>query len=370
MFLYLSNATVSFACFLLDEADFECDRKTLVKALISFRRNIRVRHDIRREALLSFDHSPWAKLELASNDSAYRKVTGLSIRAFQLLSEILSSCPKFHSRFRNTGLTPRAIAGIVLVYMRNPCHEQMIQLMFGITRSAANRYINQALRMLNDTLSNHSKSRVSWPSEFDMERFAGLIAKKKECLRPFHVFGFVDGIRLLMGNFSDPAKQNAYYQFHEKSACVGNVVAFGPDGCCFWYHVNAPGSWHDSKIAEKLYVKLQNQHRTPARFRLVADSGFRSLGGKLLITRKEKTTEEQKAICSIRQSAEHSNNTIKSNWRRLELRLGTNLLKNKLIIQLAIFLTNFKVRVDGVGQVATYYSSDIPQIQDLLGKYC
>ena len=88
--------------------------------------------------------------------------------------------------------------------------------------------------------------------------------------------------------------------------------------------------------------------------------------GKLIITKKEKTTDEQKAACSIRQSAEHSNHSIISNWPRLELRLGTNTLKNKYLITNAIFLTNFKVRADGVGHVFTYFNNGLPQICDLM----
>ena len=116
----------------------------------------------------------------------------------------------------------------------------------------------------------------------------------------------MDGFRLKIKSFSDPAEQNAYYQFHEEGTVVGIIVVYASDGCGIWYCINMPGSWHDSKIAWDLYDTLLDTNQTAAQYKLVADSGFRSKDGKLIITKKEKTTDEQTAACSIRQSAEHS----------------------------------------------------------------
>jgi len=250
-------------------------RKQLIRALLRVRKNLITRPDLRRNALLSFDDSPWRKLQLANDDLAYRKATGLSIRAFDILFEVFSSHPLFESRYRNKGLSPHAVLGLILVYMRNPCYEHNIQMIFGATRSATNRYINFGLVLLYNILKSHPMSKVFWPSAIKMEEYSQLIIKKKSALRNQKIFGFVDGFRLRIKSFSDPAEQNAYYQFHEKGTVVGNIVVYAPDGCCIWYCINMPGSWHDSKIAWDLYDTLLDTNQTAAQYKLVADSGFR-----------------------------------------------------------------------------------------------
>ena len=118
-------------------------------------------------------------------------------------------------------------------------------------------------------------SKVFWPSAIKMEEYSQLIIKKKSALRNQKIFGFVDGFRLRIKSFSDPAEQNAYYQFHEKGTVVGNIVVYAPDGCCIWYCINMPGSWHDSKIAWDLYDTLLDTNQTAAQYKLVAYSGKR-----------------------------------------------------------------------------------------------
>ena len=69
---------------------------------------------------------------------------------------------------------------------------------------------------------------------------------------------------------------------------ISNILVFAPDGACFYLfthfnnvsfagsiiacHLNAPGSWHDSRVAQTIYEKLRT--RTPNGFYLVADTAF------------------------------------------------------------------------------------------------
>ena len=190
--------------------------------------------DLPRNALLSFDHSPWAKMESSQSSLAYSKVTGIGLQAFNYLSNIFSTHPLFDSKFkfRGKGLSPRAVLGIILTYMRSPCYEHNISMTFGTTRSATNRYINAGLRLLRTLMSTHPSSRVLWPTPVEMAAHAEAIARKKPVLRNTGLFGFVDGFRLSIKNFKCEVDQNAYYNYHEKETCVGNIVVFTPDGCC------------------------------------------------------------------------------------------------------------------------------------------
>lgn len=252
--------------------------------------------------------------------------------------------------------------------MKSPCYEWNLQVSFGLTRSCVNRYINNGIEILLSLLLVHPSSRVKWPTVEKMEECSQLIYKKKPEIGDTKIFGFVDGFRLEIKNFNDSILQESFYQFHAAKACVANIVVFTPDGCCCYYCINLPGSWHDSKCSLGLYEKLKDEKKTPSPYKLVADSGFRSLGGKIIITKKIKRTEEEQAVCSIRQSIEQSINTIVSNWPRLRLVLGTNTKKNKNLIELAILLSNFKTRIEGVNQVFSYFESRIPQIIDLYNR--
>jgi hypothetical protein len=54
---------------------------------------------------------------------------------------------------------------------------------------------------------------------------------------------------------------------------------FAPDGTVIHAILNAPGLWHDSNVAERLYEKLQ--HDTPPGYRVISDTAFSRVTNRL-----------------------------------------------------------------------------------------
>jgi hypothetical protein len=95
--------------------------------------------------------------------------------------------------------------------------------------------------------------------------------------------------------------------------------------------INAPGSWHDSRVARPIYRKLCNN--TPEGYYLVTDTAFprgtNAVDGHIHAPRKEGThlpddeTERARVLAfdrqllSLRQSAEWGNRALQGCFGRL-----------------------------------------------------
>ena len=132
--------------------------------------------------------------------------------------------------------------------------------------------------------------------------------------------------------------------------------------------LNAPGSWHDSKVAQTIYQKLRL--RTPDGFFLVADTAFPRgsvalrRGGFIRAPMKagerlQMTDEEMQAavrfdnqLLSCRQAAEWGMRTIQGSFGRLRLPLpiaDTRARAN--LIEACIRLSNIRARLVGISQI-------------------
>jgi hypothetical protein len=73
--------------------------------------------------------------------------------------------------------------------------------------------------------------------------------------------------------------QNAYYNGWTCAHYCSSVLTFAPDGTVIHAILNAPGSWHNLNVAERLYKKLQ--HNTPHGYRVISDTAFPRVTNRL-----------------------------------------------------------------------------------------
>jgi hypothetical protein len=210
------------------------------------------------------------------------------------------------------------------------------------------------MEILIEILRTDRFGAVRWPNAEEMLRYSDMITRIFPNV--LHCFGFVDGFRLFIQDFSIPAEQNAYYN-QKYLSNVANLIVSAPDGTIIYYAINFPGSWHDSAVSKSLYDRLSDPDRTPNPFRIIADQAFRSLGGKILKTKKVNKSAEEREACSARQAIEWGVRTVRANWPRLTNFLSTNTDKNRKLILLSILLSNFKTRFVGVSQTRTFFES-------------
>jgi hypothetical protein len=149
-----------------------------------------------------------------------------------------------------------------------------------------------------------------------------------------------------------------------------NILTFAPDGTITRAILKAPGSWHDSHIAEQLYGTLLNN--TPPGFRCLANTAFPCctdwLNYRILAPKKkgERLPSDptkfarlkvlNKQVVSARQAAEWGMRALQGSFGRLKLPLpASNHKAQANIIHLAVRLHQLWCQSVGINQTATVY---------------
>lgn len=328
-------------------------KRLLILTLLLFVYRSRLRHrtylrvsSLYRSRLFQ---SQWTKQRIVQDDRAYRITTGISIIAFNYLYNQFKSLPYWSNNNHCNSIGPYNMLGLVLQYMRTQGTQYQLQQVFGYGACCVSTNINIGIKLLSQMLFLDSYSKIVWPTEEEMELYSILLNNRYPALND-KVFGFVDGFRLRIINFNNELQQNAYYN-RKYLSNVANVIVVVPTGVVVYATINYPGSWHDSRIAKKLYNQL-NQHHNG--YKLITDQGFYESNSNKILSSKSGI----EAVTSIRQSVEWGIHAIKASWRRLHHELTTDTNRNKNLILLAILLNNFKSRFDRINQINTVFNSN------------
>lgn len=148
--------------------------------------------------------------------------------------------------------------------------------------------------------------------------------------------------------------------------------------------LNAPGSWHDAKIAQPIYKKLREL--TPDGFYLVADTAFprqsRSIQERIKAPLKDGAklprdpTERQsllafnRQLLSCRQAAEWGMRTLQGSFGRL--RIPLNIANSKAraeLLEVCIRLQNVRTTLVGINQIRNTYEPIWREDDDLWDSF-
>jgi hypothetical protein len=149
-------------------------------------------------------------------------------------------------------------------------------------------------------------------------------------------------------------------------AITGTVIAA---------HLNAPGSWHDSRVAKPIYEKLLND--TPPSYYLVADTAFPrgtdQIQGRIRApikagTRLTGTLEEvernlafDRQLLAYRQTAEWGNRGLQGSFGRLRVPLEVGSTERRAnLLEICVRAYCLRARRVGLNQIRTVY---MPQWQ-------
>ncbi|KAE9398830.1 hypothetical protein BT96DRAFT_939881 [Gymnopus androsaceus JB14] len=136
--------------------------------------------------------------------------------------------------------------------------------------------------------------------------------------------------------------------------------------------LNAPGSWHDSRVAHPIYKKLLEE--TPEGYYLVADTAFpRGLsqiegrirtsikaGDQLPANIQERNSllAFNNQLTSFRQTSEWGMRLIQGSFARLRVPLDINRDSDRAdLIEVCVRLCNYRTRTVGHNQIKTVYMS-------------
>ena len=201
------------------------------------------KHFLRRRDLLPNPHTntPWQVLLNGRQDSAYITTMGFDVNTFDYLLAVFK--PEWDSWTIPRGDVSRAGAprlgarsldaagalGLVLHYYSSAMAEKTLSLIFALTPSTLNRYLERAESILDSVLTSLPEAQISLPrTQRDYQDLNGLIVARHPSLTG--AFASIDGLSLAAEAASDPEIENASYNSWKSGHRINNVIVFAPTG--------------------------------------------------------------------------------------------------------------------------------------------
>ena len=343
--------------------------------------------------------TPWIHLYENHEDRAFITTMGIDTSTFNTILEAgfgrlwyIQPIPRPDKR---TDIYPRAerrsldAAGglsLVLHWLSLTMRHVSLQQIFALVPSTVSRYIHFALSILLEVLRQMPPAAISWPQGDEFLELSGYVSMRHSLLQG--VFGSIDGLNLPCQVLSDIEIENAMYNGWLHSHFISSVIVFSSKGlgspkcASHWMLIileigeiigcrtNCPGSWHDSRVAEGIYGKLE--HETPDGYCIVANSAFPAghdrIAGKILVPLKanEKLPEDsaqQKymlqllwSILSYHQTAEWGMRELQGSFGRLRIPLEIEDMERRAdLIESCFRLHNLRTRLVGINQIRNVY---------------
>ncbi|KAF9480326.1 hypothetical protein BDN70DRAFT_832907 [Pholiota conissans] len=324
----------------------------------------------------------WQALYGSRDDRAFITTMGFDVSTFELiitsgfgllwLSEPIprnDTSTAGNTRPGARSLDTWGALGLVLHYLNSTMREISLQQIFGLIPTTTSRYITFGLEILLKTLRKMPDASIHWPGSLEeFSRNSELICYRHPRLSG--AFASIDGLNLPTQTSNDPDIENATYNGWLSEHYISSVIVFSPEGIILDANFNAPGSWHDSRVAQPIYEKLHS--KTPDGFYLVADTAFprgtQDIEGRIIAPIKtgqrfrgtlkeiEERFEFDRELLSYRQTAEWGMRSIQGSFGRLRLPLpieDSNLRAN--LLEVCFRLHNLRTRKVGRNQIQKVY---------------
>ena len=256
-------------------------------------------------------------------------------------------------------MSPVGCLGLVLMWYRTTgACTRNLALHFGQTSSPMYLWLKFGRRILLKSLINDDDAKLDVPNEEKLTTFTEAIGNKYPELP--NVWGAMDGLKLNVQESGKVYQQNQYYNGWTHGHYVNSLFVFGPDGKIYICVLNAPGTFHDSTIADyHVYDSLEEIYlRTGCK--VVVDSAF---GGKNRAYLEKSSQSDpvdancevilkNRAATSIRQLSEWGMRMIQSSFPRIaDTLVFENTGNRRVVMRLMIHLYNFQCAQVGINQI-------------------
>ncbi len=126
-------------------------------------------------------------------------------------------------------------------------------------------------------MRHDSLAKVTVPTNLDIRNFETAIEAKYPALS--NCWGAMDGLKLRLERAGNQRIQNMFYNGWTHDHYVSNLFLFSPDGKIRACYINAPGTLHDSTMANMSMVcRLVDNLYGRLGSKIVVDSAFASDG--------------------------------------------------------------------------------------------
>lgn len=340
---------------------------------------------IARLALHSPSMSSFEVLFGSGDDRSLITLTGFDHHTFRRMLELFEPLYGMYSPYphpnratrlrhdnhvgRPRSLNPTQALALTLAWYRTRGSAFVLCMLFGISESVCAQFVKFGRAILLRALSRDGDAMVRLPSEAEARDFCAAFAAHYPMLHD--VFAVADGLKIQIQASGDFLTQNRYYNGWTHGHYVGSVLVFAPNGTIVACAINAPGSMHDSSIAEwgGVYEKLQLMYDRYG-VRCVVDSAFSKSEYPFLIKSSQDAYPFAKCAADIiraqqatsaRQASEWGMRGLQGSFPRIHdpLRFEEK-DERKTILYLLVLLYNFRSRRVGINQILSTF---MPQLK-------
>ncbi|KIY48375.1 hypothetical protein FISHEDRAFT_65761 [Fistulina hepatica ATCC 64428] len=328
--------------------------------------------------------SPWQSLYASRSDRAFIATMGLDVSTFDLILDNgfaerwnTRRIPRLDSDHPRGTAAPRLSLrsldtagglGLVLHYYNSTMVETNLCQIFALVPSTITCYIDFAIVILLETLRGLPEATIHWLKGEEFQECNDIVIVRHPHLTG--AFGTMDGLNLPVQTSVDEDIENATYNGWLHEHFVSLVIAFAATGEIIACQLNAPGSWHDARIARPIYDKLETA--TPDGYYLVTDTAFPRgtdrIKGKIRALQKSNerwprdpaAKQAAKALdnelVSFRQSAEWGMRAIQGSFGRLRIPLPIrNNHRRSNLLESCLRLHQLRTRRVGINQIHSVY---------------
>ena len=258
---------------------------------------------------------------------------------------------------RNRDMTACGCLGLILMWYRTrgSC-SRGLAMMFGQTSTPMYQWLKFGRRVLLHVLSRDENSQIKLPDEHETRFFCTVIQNKYPNLN--NVWAAADGLKLPIQAPTDFMKQNKFYNGWHHSHNVNCVFVFSPDGKIRMCLLNAPGTFHDSTMADYGIYEGMEYIFDKYGAKVVVDSAFK-IGNKDFVIKSSQIDPLDidqllinRAATSVRQLSEWGMRMIGGSFPRLKDALAYEENDDrKVILRLMVHLYNFQCSEVGINQI-------------------
>ena len=331
---------------------------------------------IPRCALRKWNFSSFRYLYISGNNQALINATGHDHTSFRKLLRLFSDLyiywtwdlktnmirPKIldvngYPCGRQRDLSPIGCLGLILMWYRtNGSCTRNLSMMFGQTSTVLYKWLIFGRCVLLHVLSAYAPAKVCLPTAEEVIELKSAVVQKYPTCKD--VVGAADGLKLLVEAPINWKKQEKFFNGWKQAHYINCVFLFTVDGKIRVAIINAPGSFHDSTIADygaySKFERLYELHRA----KIVVDSAFQIERGPWMIQSSQLDPEDTEEIIlnreatSVRQLSEWGMRMIQASSPRLKQALPCDEDgEREIILRLMLHLHNFAAETMGLNQI-------------------
>ena len=337
---------------------------------------------IRGRGLPYPEQAVWRLVDCKGDEMEFFHFTALTRKSFNSLTDLCSKYILQHTIHPNSKVpprpgdlakrrcSPRDVIAMTLKYLLSKAEMKDLYVQFGVSATSYCDYIILGMQAIMEALFFNQQGRVYWDCSIEsMNRAA---ERTLQFLDIPNVIAMVDGNKLESFNPQDSLDQNSDWNGWTRDANRNLVLVWDPYGKIVDAAVNAPGNFHDSRIASWCGI-YDHIAALPDGFKVVCDDAFKTVGNledKLIKTKEafggegHKRSSYDQTLTHLRQCSEWGNNVLTGVFRRLRTNLPTDNVRRAYIMWTCILLHNWRTETVGRNQIRSYFDEIVKQLDE------